>query len=46
MKDYMYNITYDKFLQVEVINILVALAGITGIGKSYYKDKIMREIKF
>lgn len=33
-------------LNFEVINILLALAGITGIGKSYYKDKICEKLNF
>lgn len=30
----------------EVINILLAFAGITGIGKSYYKDKVCEKLNF
>lgn len=33
-------------LKIEVIDILLAIAGITGIGKSYYKDKIMNVLGF
>ena len=29
-----------------MINILLALIGVTGVGKSYYKDKIEKEINF
>lgn len=33
-------------LKIEVIDILLAIAGITGIGKSYYKDRIMNVLGF
>ena len=29
-----------------MINILLALIGVTGVGKSYYKDKIEKELDF
>lgn len=29
-----------------MINILLALIGVTGVGKSYYKDKIEKELNF
>lgn len=32
--------------ETEVINILLALIGVTGVGKSYYKDKIEKELNF
>lgn len=32
--------------EAEVINILLALIGVTGVGKSYYKDVIEKELNF
>lgn len=37
----------NKFRYIlEVIIILVGIAGITGIGKSFYKDKLVEELGF
>ena len=41
------SIMLNKFCYIlEVIIILVGIAGITGIGKSFYKDKLVEELGF